>query len=334
MTSLANKRVLFFAPKFFGYEQCIVTKMEEMGAIVDRYDERPENSFRVKAAIRINRNLIRKTIDAYYSGILKLAAHVKYDFVFVVNLESMTPQIVDQLRSQQPQACFILYMWDSIKNKKPAQVAFSQFDWCYSFDKNDAEQFRNVQFRPLFFIDAYDKANWPGAEPEQIGVTFIGTVHSDRYNLVKQVKKQVEAHGSSTFFYMYFHNKILFYYKKLKDVRFYAARYKEFSFKPITAGQIIEKIKQSKAVLDIQHPNQTGLTMRTIEMLGAGKKVITTNDEVKTYDFYQPDNILVINRQNPLIDEAFLAKPYKQVNEQVRYKYSLEGWLKEIFKLD
>jgi hypothetical protein len=38
--SIEGKSILFLAPSFFGYELKIKTKMEEMGAIVDYYDER------------------------------------------------------------------------------------------------------------------------------------------------------------------------------------------------------------------------------------------------------------------------------------------------------
>lgn len=332
-SALHKKKILFFAPQFFNYEKRIVEKLREMGAHVDHFDERPKNSFKVKALIRINRNLIRKTIDKYYYGIHEKTAAQKYDYVFVVNLEAMTPEIVESFRKQQPQAIFILYMWDSIKNKKPALTAFTQFDWCYSFDKNDAEQLTGVYFRPLFFIDDYDKDKWIDEPDQSIGVTFIGTVHSDRYNLVNNVKNQIKDLGFSTFFYMYFHSKILFYYKKIKDIRFINAGYREFMFTPIASSEIVALVKQSKAILDIQHPDQTGLTMRSIEMLGAGRKLITTNKEIAQYDFFNPLNILIIDRAEPLVTSSFIQSGYVEVDKETRHRYALEGWIKEVFRM-
>jgi hypothetical protein len=330
---LAGKRILFFAPKFFGYEVAIAQKLQELGADVMQFDERPKNNFLTKALIRIDRNIIKRTITQYYKNILSQTQQQQFDFVFVVNLEAMTPEIVELFRQQQPQARFILYMWDSIKNKKPAQLAFKLFDWCYSFDKNDASTLPNVNFRPLFFIDEFDSKRWNNKTQLIYDLCFIGTVHSDRYNLVKSVKKQADSLALNTYFYLYFHNKILFFYKKLRDIKFYNARFSEFEFTPISAVDLAQKIKESGAVLDIQHPHQTGLTMRTLEMLGASKKLVTTNTNIVEYDFFNPQNIAVIDRDNPKIEASFFKTDFAEPDVKVRERYSIRGWLLEIFKV-
>jgi len=331
---LAGKRILFFAPKFFGYEVAIANKLKELGADVMHFDERPKNNFLTKSLIRIDRNIIKRTITQYYKNILSQTQQQQFDFVFVVNLEAMTPEIVELLRKQQPQARFILYMWDSIKNKKPAQLAFKLFDWCYSFDKNDASTLPNVNFRPLFFIDEFDSKKWNNKTSLLYDLCFIGTVHSDRYNLVKSVNKQADSLGLKTYFYLYFHNKILFFYKKLRDIKFYNARFSEFEFNPISAVDLAQKIKESGAVLDVQHPHQTGLTMRTLEMLGASKKLVTTNTNIVDYDFFNPQNIAVINRDTPKIDASFFKTDFAEVDDNIRERYSIRGWLLEIFKMN
>ncbi len=331
---LAGKRILFFAPKFFGYEVAIANKLQELGANVMQFDERPKNNFLTKALIRIDRNIIKRTITQYYKNILGQTQQQQFDFVFVVNLEAMTPEIVEMLRKQQPQAKFILYMWDSIKNKKPAQLAFKLFDWCYSFDKNDASTLPNVNFRPLFFIDEFDSKNWNNNAKLVYDLCFIGTVHSDRYNLVKSVKKQADSLGLKTYFYLYFHSKILFFYKKTRDIKFYNARVSEFEFSPISAVDLAQKIKESGAVLDVQHPHQTGLTMRTLEMLGASKKLVTTNSHIVEYDFFNPQNIAVIDRENPKIDASFFKTEFVEVDSHIRDRYAIRGWLLEIFKMN
>lgn len=90
---------------------------------------------------------------------------------------------------------------------------------------------------------------------------------------------------------------------------------------------------RSKAILDIQHPAQTGLTMRTIETLGIGRKLITTNTDIVNYDFYNEENILVIDRTNPVIPNSFIEHNAKEVSQQIYQKYSLNGWIEEIFGL-
>ncbi len=52
MNSLKEKKVLFFAPKFFGYENAIKEEIERQGAIVHLYDERCNPSSLEKIIIR------------------------------------------------------------------------------------------------------------------------------------------------------------------------------------------------------------------------------------------------------------------------------------------
>jgi len=55
----------------------------------------------------------------------------------------------------------------------------------------------------------------------------------------------------------------------------------------------LEVISKSKAVIDIEHPDQKGLTMRTMEMLGT------------------PENICIIDRKNPEVPQDFFENEYK-----------------------
>ena len=92
----------------------------------------------------------------------------------------------------------------------------------------------------------------------------------------------------------------------------------------------IEIEDTSKVILDIQHPAQTGLTMRTIEMIGLKKKIITTNQDIVHYDFYRPENIQVIDRKNAIIDKTFFDKEYVEISRSIYEKYSIRNWVLEI----
>lgn len=72
--------------------------------------------------------------------------------------------------------------------------------------------------------------------------------------------------------------------------------------------------------------------MRSIEIVGLRKKLITTNKDIVNYDFYHPDNILILDRRNPVIDRSFFEKPYKMLEERIYGKYSLSSWLTQILQ--
>ncbi len=300
-----DKNILLFSPKFFGYGLEVASKMREMGASVDYFDERPGNDFWTKAVIRVNKSLLRRKIETYYTDIIKKLVDDHYDFVVFLNPEAISRNNLKLFKKCQPKAIFIMYMWDSLRNKKYTIDILPFFDRKFSFDKGDcAIKAYGLHFRPLFFIDSYrDVENM--AEKMRIDLFFVGTVHSDRYELLMSLKGACEKLGKKIEFYMFFQSKILFYKYKALNKSFRRAKQNDFKFLPLPKDKLIEKLNTSKVILDIQHPSQQGLTMRTIEMIGARKKIITTNSHIKEYDFYHPSNILVINRQDIQFESGF-----------------------------
>ncbi|MEQ3044081.1 hypothetical protein AAA017_10910, partial [Odoribacter splanchnicus] len=131
--------------------------------------------------------------------------------------------------------------------------------------------------------------------------------------------------------YLYLQNWKLFFWHKFKNPAFRKAHLKDFHYKALAKNELFEVIKKSRTILDIQHPKQSGLTIRTIEMIGARRKLITTNSNIKEYDFYHPANIFIVDRECPVIPDDFFKMDYHQVNSDIYYKYSLDGWLDEIF---
>jgi spore maturation protein CgeB len=103
-------------------------------------------------------------------------------------------------------------------------------------------------------------------------------------------------------------------------------------FAPLPREKVQRVFARSLSILDIQHPRQSGLTMRTFEALGSGKKLITTNPEIAEYDFFNSQNIRIIDRINPEIPEDFFKTPYLHPSQEVYSRHSISGWVDEIFK--
>ena len=94
--------------------------------------------------------------------------------------------------------------------------------------------------------------------------------------------------------------------------------------------EISEIVDESKIIIDIQHPKQTGLTMRTIEMLGMNKKIITTNEDIKNYDFFDENNIKIINREDNYFDFTDLKSDYVNLDDSIYSYYSLSSWIFDV----
>jgi len=329
MPSLKGKKVLYIGQRFFGYEKEIKLMLEREGASVDYYNERPSSTFLTKAYIRLKlQSLIYLKIQNYYNDILETIKDIEFDYVFIVKIETIDEKILKSLKKSQPNAKFILYMWDSLKNYKQNNKILDLFDRAYTFDSNDVKSYSNLTFLPLFYIAKYQNSEEYKIKND---LCFIGSGHSDRYLVVKKLFKIASSLNLSQYTFFFLQSKIIFIFRKIFDKRMRDAKMEEFSFTSLSQEEIIQTMLESRAIVDIEHPGQIGLTMRTIEMIGLKKKLITTNRSIKEYDFYNENNIYIINRNNLKLDKAFFDLPYQELDDAIYKKYSLQNWIQTIF---
>lgn len=328
---LNNKKILFLCPLFFNYHKKLMRAMELMGAQVDFFDERPSNTFLSKALLRINRNFVTVQINKYYEEITSKIKDKKYDYVFICQAEATPKSFLRDVRKMNPTARMVLMLWDSVANKVNTLEKLDLFDEVFSFDKKDCDQF-GLTFRPLFFDKEYEEL--AKETPELVyDLFFVGTVHSDRYKILKEVRQQFEKNNLRVFYFLFIPSKIMYYQRKLLTSELDGSEINDFSFVGMPSEQLTAKLKQSKAVVDIQHPKQTGLTMRTIEMLGANKKMITTNTDIQHYDFYHPNNICIVDRNDVVIPTEFMTTAYMPVNDQVKNRYMINYFVLDVLGL-
>ncbi len=151
---LKGKKILFICVQTFNLEQEIIKKLQQHGAIVTYYDERPANNNFIKGMIRINRNLLRTKINNHYQNILKDINDKQFDFLLVNRGEVITEDFLKNFIRKQPQCQRILYTWDSFKNHSHSTDILQFFHKRFTFDREDAEKYK-IGFRPLYFMDKY-----------------------------------------------------------------------------------------------------------------------------------------------------------------------------------
>jgi len=334
---LENKKILFFAPSFFGYEYAIKNKLEELGALVDLYDERPSSNSFIKAIIRSHKKYLRffisQLIQRYFTFIIKENYDKNYDYIFIIKGEIFDEKIVLKLKGHYPNAKLILYLWDSITIYKSIQNSLYLFDRAFTFDSKDALQFEKLKFRPLFYIDKYSDFNIKDDLKFENDILFIGTAHSDRWVFLQKIKQQALKQGLKVDFYLYIQSPLVFLARKIFDKKQKGLSIRDVNFKSLSQDEIVKRTHTSKSVLDIQHPKQTGMTMRTIEVFGAQRKLITTNQNIDQYDFFEPNNISVIDRENPILSNDFFEVDFRKSSSLLIHKYSILGWINDIFEL-
>lgn len=329
MTCLRGKRVLMLAP-MGQYSEAITKALLAMGAVVDCYEERPALNVLAKILIRYFPRLIRSHAQAYFDGIVKETMSNNYDFVLMIRAEAVTRQFIRDLKSRHRNAVIILYQWDSMTLTKGPVDKLGLFDRVFSFDKRDCEKY-SLTFLPLFYMDDYKTIARSGTEPKH-DFMFVGTIHSDRYEFIKQIARYAQARSMSNYLYLFIPNPVVFYKLKYIDKNLRGAARAEFKYVPLGKSETVQAVANSRMVIDAEHPAQLGLTMRTIEMLGAGRKLITTNADILNYDFYHPNNILVVNRKRVEIPDSFIEAEYVEVEPSVYEKYGVHHWVTTVFQ--
>jgi hypothetical protein len=326
-----NKNILLFIPNGQGnYGTAVINELKKRGANVVIHDERPSSSTLTKIGFRLAKEKMEYFFLYYLKKIISENRTISFDFVLVIRAEAFTPLSMKLLRNSFPKAKFILYLWDSISNTNTSAL-FPYFDRTLSFDRKDALKLGLIH-RPLFFIDDY-RTNADVVDVN-IDVLFVGKVHSDRYSFVKGFESVLSENGYTSFFYFYLPSRLVYYQMKMSNPTFKTARFKDFKYNSIPASQAATLLGKSRVSLDAQHPSQTGLTMRTIEVLGAKRKLITTNQDIKSYDFFNSENILVVDRRNPKFDFDFIRSPYVEIPNLIYEKYSLQSWIDDLFDLE
>ncbi len=323
------KRILMFCPSFFGYDKKIAEGLVNMGHQVDLYDERVSNNALAKTCIRYDVKLFHPVMDRYISRIIAENTGKQYDYIFVIKGEGITRKGLAMLREAFPSAKQILYHWDSLDNFADGEEKAKGFDRVLTFDPVDAEKYGFV-FRPLFYHKGFAGKEEPAEYRHDIA--FIGTAHSSRPRIVKALTEQCQEKGRSFYSYLFTPHILVYLFNKVLNREYRDVKWSDLQTKSLPAQTVREIYDTSRCVLDVEHGKQRGLTMRTIEMLGMGKKVITTNSLIANYDFYDPQNFFIIDRAEPVLDISFLDTPYNPLPAEIQEKYSLDFFLKEIFE--
>jgi hypothetical protein len=320
---------LFIAASFFGYASEIGSVLKRRGRGVMWFEDRPRIDNLTKAKIRLAPQLMERSADSYFADIVQQASKHPIRDVFVIKAEAMSIKSLSLMRKSFPKARFTLYFWDSYRNMPANSSAkVDLFDRTFSFDPIDVSKDRRLAYRPLFFLNEYSGL---ASLEQDIDVLFVGTLHTDRYKVLRNIENCIPKHLSFRKI-LYVRSRALFWLQGLANpgMWMHPSKADEFIYKPLGKDAMVKLVARSRTVIDIERDVQAGYTMRTLEMLGAGKKLITTNPQVSQADFYDSQNAVVIDRQNPKIDPEFFECPYRAPSMEIVRRYSIESWLDEL----
>ena len=324
-------RILLIMPLSYGYYKTIIKVLTDRGDNVSFIPDFDES---------ILKRLLRKLIsiksmqNQYIQNEISKFRGVDFDKIIIIRGYYFSQSTIVLMKNLYCNSEFILYQWDPLSISNFDQKALKEFDRLYSFDRMDCKKY-NMSYLPLFYSSL---ASSKTIEKDlNLGTnicydfSFVGSGHSQRLFVLKELIKAFKSNNYTYFIRVYI-NKYRFYYGVLLNKTGYRNFPKEnLSFKPIPKYLADDIVKHSKIVVDIHHPLQTGLSIRVMEVLGAGKKIITTNKSIVEESFYNKDVMGIIeNCQLPYNIEELL-KDKKEVDVT---SFEVNNWIFHLIPFD
>jgi hypothetical protein len=315
------KNILFIAPKFYQYHTQIIEAMEDKGSKVTYFPEM-NHSVIYRISNKFCKKLEQYIKNKYIDNILQSIEQDMYDIVFVIRGGTLSPYSLEYMHKKLPNAKFVMYQWDSMEQSKYQEI-IKYFDILKTFDRSDSEKY-NLEYLPLFYTKQYKDI---ALNKKEIffDLVFYGAYHSDRLEIIKYMDNLFKSNNLIFKHHLYITKLALARLLVTRKIRISDLDF--FKTYSVDMDEIIDVYTRSSAVLDIELSIQNGLTIRTFETLGANLKLITTNQNIKEEDFFDPQQIIVINRDNIELDMQNF-KNNQTVNDF--NKFYIDNWLSNL----
>lgn len=303
-------KILLIGNKFFGYTDRVYNMMKKSNDVELIYTFSYSYFDRIKKILRVYKD---KSIKYYQNRISNLK-NEDFDTILIFG-GGVKMDIIKLLQYKYTSARFILYLSADMKSYRFNQQYLDLFDKILTYSLNDAKEY-NLIYRPWFYSESI-------LLEKTYDVAFIGSIHASRFKILNSIKSSKII---STYYYIF--TDFLAYFKTFwkwwklgKDIHFKGLPYSEY----------IHVLSQSKAILDIPTDGQTNITTRPIEALATRTKVITTNEHISHYDFYNEENVYIIKDPANLSKlKEWLARPYRVIEREILEKYNLNSWVNDV----
>lgn len=232
------------------------------------------------------------------------------DTAIYIKADFLSQQTIEAINKKAHKSVLIIN--DSINRYPKTKNILSLFDKVFSFEKKDCKKY-DLHFKTNFIYKTVTKT----VLKYKYKVFNISS-YDKRFPIVKKI--------AETLYNMDVKSKIIIFTSKENN-----EPYIEFSKCTLSISDINHLLEQSEIMLDINRSNQQGLSFRVFESLGLKKKLITTNTDIINYDFYNPENIFVIDDIEDIkITDHFFETSYIDIPQDVLNKYLIDNWVDEL----
>lgn len=201
----------------------------------------------------------------------------------------------------------VLYYWNSVYDLQDLKM---NNRWeIASFDYKDAQE-NNLRYVGGFFIPEKLEDH-----EKSIDLFFVGT-NKGRFPLLQKLEDGLKKlHVKTKFF--------LVSQKSRFDKKFSAA---------IPYKEVVDWLSKSIGIVEITKPGQFGLTLRAYEAIFYNKKLVSNNHYLKSYDFYDPEKVYILENtdKDPENIAEFLKGKEIEYSAEMVESYSFEAFIKRV----
>jgi len=322
-----NQKICIISFDHWNYDEHIVHMLQKMGV----------NSFHLKLSTFKHKSVLTRlsnTLSKIFFGINpkhikrqeylieRLAKKGVQDQILVIN-----PEIIDlnfHLKIKKYTKKYICYLYDSVERHPVEHLLNGVFDEIFSFDKSDCAKYH---FKEITNYNYLNEQSLKTNTPIKNELLYIASF-DNRLPRALKIKKYLDQHNITNRFIIV-GKKTLFY--KFKN--FFSSTIKgiELRNKRVNQDDLQTLYRETNVIIDLVQEHQTGLSFRIFEAMAFQKKIITNNAAISKYDFYNANNIFVL--ENEIIKKSFLTTKYQPIPKHIFEKYTLRNWISIVFKV-
>ena len=311
---------------FWGYDAHIVDTLKVKGIDAhhirigsvshNNFGERAINCF---SKIFLNKNLKHQKRQSFVIEQLNKLGH--QDQILVLNPDAFEHSTLEHMKKCTNR--LVTFLYDNL-DRHPVQDKLHFFDKIFSFDDQDIQNYGFEKLTNYNYLPFLPKEQ----QNSHVDALYITSYDKKRIEQLKVLSQKFQRLNLS--FDLYVIGKKSWKHQIIKP---FTENKIIFSKKKICHKNLPQYYKNTKVILDLMRKNQYGLSFRIFEAMALEKKIITDNEKIKNYDFYNSNNILVLNKDFSNITKDFFETPYQTLPEKIYEKYTLEKWVERVFNL-
>lgn len=326
-----NKTIILAVHEYANFSATIKKGLEHLGFKVVELDMH-QPPFKYKNVKERLHNFIRKAFfhDQNYKQQIKQKAieekllvqlehYTHFDYALLIRADILPKSVINSIREKTDLVA--AYQWDGLNRFPNIYDYIPLVDRFFVFDSNDLSVEKTLPATNFYFKHLKVKEN----NPKETRASFIGSYFEHRNPILKNISQRLSDLGVKTDISIFSNHE-----NEIQKIQHLGFRHIDTT---ISYEDNLRITISSEIVIDVHINEHNGLSFRIFEALGYDKKVITTNSNVKSYDFYAPENILVWNGQNAQELEKFITTPYKPLDQTIKHKYSFYNWTKYILDI-